>query len=105
RGQFCDADMSTVRLPPSLPLAVIGSLGYLRRRQRPECIDDLRRHACLRLRRSDGSIAPWSFVNGNEAVDVVVSGPFIANDIPTMLGAAVEGVGLAQLPAPTATDA
>jgi DNA-binding transcriptional LysR family regulator len=104
-GQFIDADMITVRLTPSLPLAVVGSPVYLRRRQRPERIDDLRRHACLRLRRSDGSIAPWSFVNGNETVDVAVSGPFIANDIPTMLGAAVEGLGLAQVPAPTAADA
>src|SRR5215468_6813216 len=104
-GQFIDADMITVRLTPSLPLAVVGSPGYLRRRPRPERIDDLRRHACLRLRRSDGSIAPWSFVDGNETVDVAVSGPFIANDIPTMLGAAVEGLGLAQVPAPTAADA
>jgi hypothetical protein len=31
--------------------------------------------------------------------------PFIANDFPTMLGAAVEGVGLAQVPAPLATSA
>src|SRR5262249_51305458 len=104
-GQFIDADMITVRLTPSLPLEVVGSPGYLRRRPRPERIDDLRRHACLRLRRSDGSIAPWSFVDGNETVDVVVSGPFIANDMPTMLGAAVEGLGLAQVPAPTAADA
>jgi DNA-binding transcriptional LysR family regulator len=34
-----------------------------------------------------------------------VSGPFIANDFPTMLGAAVEGVVLAQMPAPIASDA
>jgi DNA-binding transcriptional LysR family regulator len=75
------------------------------RRQRPKLIDDLRAHACLRLRRSDGSIAPWSFVNGNEAVEVVVSGPLIANDIPTMLGAAIEGLGLAQVPEPVAAAA
>src|SRR5262249_42112946 len=31
--------------------------------------------------------------------------PLIANDFPTMLGAAVEGVGLAQLPEPIAADA
>src|ERR1700761_5743230 len=67
-GQFIESDMIAVRLTPSRPLTVVGSPGYLRRRPRPECIDDLRRHACLRMRRSDGSIAPWSFVNGNEAV-------------------------------------
>ena len=104
-GQFIEADMTAVRLTPSHPLAVIGSPGYLRRRPRPEIIDDLRRHACLRMRRSNGSIAPWSFVDGNEAVEVVVSGPFIANDVPTMLGAAVEGLGLAQVPAPIAAGA
>jgi DNA-binding transcriptional LysR family regulator len=104
-GQFIEADMIAVRLTPSFPLAVVGSPDYLRRRQRPERIDDLRQHACLRMRRSNGSIATWSFVNGNEAVEVIVSGPFIANDFPTMLGAAVEGLGLAQLPEPIAAGA
>jgi DNA-binding transcriptional LysR family regulator len=101
-GQFIEADMIAVRLTPSFPLVVVGSPDYLRRRQRPELIDDLRQHACLRVRRSNGSIAPWSFVNGNEAVEVIVSGPFIANDVPTMLGAALEGMGLAQVPEPLA---
>jgi DNA-binding transcriptional LysR family regulator len=104
-GQFIEADMIAVRLRPPLALAVVGSPDYLRRRQRPELIDDLRRHACLRLRRSNGSIAPWSFLNGNEALEVIVSGPFIANDVPTMLGAAVEGLGLAQAPEPIAAGA
>ena len=101
-GQFIAADMVAVRLTPPFPFVVVGSPEYLRRRSRPERIDDLRRHACLRMRRSNGSIAPWSFVNGNEAVEVIVSGPFIANDMPTMLGAAVEGLGLAQVPGPIA---
>jgi DNA-binding transcriptional LysR family regulator len=104
QGQFIEADMIAVRLAPSHPLVVVGSPDYLHRRRRPELIDDLRRHACLRMRRSNGSIAPWSFVNGNEAVEVIVSGPFIANDMPTMLGAAVEGLGLAQVPKPIAAE-
>ncbi len=104
-GQFIEADMIAVRLTPSFPLSVVGSPDYLRRRLRPERIDDLRQHACLRMRRSNGSIASWSFVDGNEAVDVNVSGPLIANDMPTLLGAAVEGMGLAQVPEPVATSA
>jgi DNA-binding transcriptional LysR family regulator len=104
-GQFIEADMIAVRLTPSFRLAVVGSPDYLRRRQRPELIDDLRRHACLRMRRSNGSIAPWSFVNGNEAVEVFISGPFIANDVPTILAAAIEGLGLAQVPGPIAAGA
>jgi len=104
-GQFIEADMIAVRLTPSFPLVVVGSPDYLRRRQRPERIDDLRRHACLRIRRSNGSIAPWSFAAGNETVEAIVSGPFIANDVPTMLGAALRGLGLAQVPAPIAAGA
>ncbi len=104
-GQFIEADMIAVRLTPSFPLTVVGSPDYLRRRQRPERVDDLRLHACLRMRRSNGSIAPWSFVKGNEAVEVIVSGPLIANDMPTVLGAAVEGLGLAQVPGPIAAGA
>jgi DNA-binding transcriptional LysR family regulator len=103
-GQFIEADMIAVRLTPSFPLAVVGSPDYLRRRQRPELIDDLRRHACLRMRRSNGSIAPWSFVDGNKTVEAIVSGPLIANDFPTMLGAAIDGVGLAQVPEPIAAE-
>ncbi|MEA2816641.1 MAG: hypothetical protein QOI93_4342 [Rhodospirillaceae bacterium] len=101
-GQFIAADMVAVRLTPPFPLVVVGSPEYLRRRKRPERLDDLRRHACLRMRRSNGSIAPWSFVDGNKTVEAIVAGPLIAHDLPTMLGAAIEGMGLAQVPAPIA---
>jgi DNA-binding transcriptional LysR family regulator len=58
-GQFIAPDMVVVRLTPPFPFVVAGSPDYLRRRKRPERIDDLRGHACLRMRRSNGSIAPW----------------------------------------------
>src|SRR5467141_1640325 len=101
-GQFIAPDMIVVRLTPPFPFVVVGSPDYLRRRKRPERIDDLREHACLRMRRSNGSIAPWSFVDGNKAIEAIVSGPLIANDFPTVLGAAIEGMGLAQVPEPIA---
>src|SRR5437763_4503627 len=101
-GQFIAADMVAVRLTPPFPFVVVSSPEYLRRQGRPERIDDLRQHACLRMRRSNGSIAPWSFVNGNKPVEAIVSGPLIAHDFPTILGAAVEGMGLAQVPGPIA---
>jgi DNA-binding transcriptional LysR family regulator len=103
-GQFIAADMIAVRLSPPFPFVVVGSPEYLRRQRRPECIDDLRQHACLRMRRSNGSIAAWSFVNGNKPVEAIVSGPLIAHDFPTILGAAVEGMGLAQVPEPIAAS-
>src|SRR6516165_836227 len=104
-GQFIAPDMIVVQLTPPFPLVVVGSPDYLRTRKPPERIDDLRQHACLRMRHSDGSIAPWSFVDGNKAVEVIVSGPLVAHDFPTLLGAAIQGVGLAQVPAPIAKAA
>ncbi len=101
-GQFIAADMVAIRLTPPFPFEVVGSPDYLRRRNPPERIDDLRDHTCLRMRRSNGSIASWSFVDGNKAVEAIVSGPLIAHDYPTLLGAAIQGVGLAQVPGPLA---
>lgn len=101
-GQFIAADMVAVRLTPPLPLVVVGSPAYLSRRGRPERMDELRHHACLRIRHSDGSIAPWSFVDGNRKVEAIVSGPLIAHDYPALVGAAIHGVGLAQVPGPVA---
>jgi DNA-binding transcriptional LysR family regulator len=99
-GQFIEPDMTAVRLTRPFPLVVVASPDYLRERKRPERIDDLRSHACLRMRRSNGSIAPWPFVDGNKAVEAIVSGPLIAHDFLTLIGAAIQGVGLAQVPGP-----
>jgi DNA-binding transcriptional LysR family regulator len=59
----------------------------------------------VRLRRSNGALALWSLNDNGRAIEIAVSGPLIANDFPTMLGAAVEGVGLAQVPEPIAAEA
>ena len=104
-GQFIAADMVAVRLTPPFPLVVVGSPDYFRRRKPPKRVDDLRGHACLRIRRSNGSIAPWSFVDGDRTVEAIVSGPLVAHDYPTLLGVAIKGVGLAQVPSPLAKTA
>jgi DNA-binding transcriptional LysR family regulator len=104
-GQFVDPDMVAVPLTPPFPLVVVGSPEYLRSRPLPERIDDLRNHACLRLRRSNGAIAPWPFVDQGKAIEAIVSGPLVAHDYPTLLAAALKGVGLAQVPGPLAAAA
>jgi DNA-binding transcriptional LysR family regulator len=101
-GQFIAADMVAVRLTKPFRFIIVGSPAYLARSGRPERPDDLRQHACLRLRRSNGALALWSLKENGRAIEIAVSGPLIANDFPTMLGAAVEGVGLAQVPEPIA---
>ncbi|CAG4903506.1 LysR family transcriptional regulator [Paraburkholderia gardini] len=103
-GQFVDADMVAVPLTPPFRLVVVGSPAYFAGRSRPRCTDDLRQHACLRWRRSSGALASWSFNDDGRAIEIAVSGPLIAHDFPTMLGAAVEGTGLAQLPEPMVVE-
>jgi DNA-binding transcriptional LysR family regulator len=104
-GQFIAADMIAVRLTRPFRLIIVGSPAYLARSGRPKRPDDLRQHACLRLRRSKGALALWSLNDSGRAIEVAVSGPLIANDYPTMLGGALEGVGLAQVPEPIAAEA
>jgi DNA-binding transcriptional LysR family regulator len=104
-GQFIAADMIAVRLTPPFRSIIVGSPAYLARSGRPKHPDDLRRHACLRMRRSGGALALWLLDDHGKAIELAVSGPLIANDYPTLLGAAIEGIGLAQLPAPVAANA
>src|SRR5262249_51202111 len=104
-GEFIAPDMVSVRLTAPFPLVVVGSPDYLRQRTRPARIGDLRHRACLRFRRTDGSIAPWPFIDGNKSVEAIVAGPLIAHDYATLLGAAIRGLGLAQLPRPVAASA
>ncbi|MGE5159326.1 MAG: LysR family transcriptional regulator [Gemmatimonas sp.] len=103
-GQFIAADMIAVRLTPPFRFVVVASPTYLARVGRPERPEDLRDHACVRMRRSNGALALWTLNDGGRAIEIAVSGPFIVNDFPTALSAALEGVGLAQLPEPVAAD-
>ena len=99
-GQFIAPDMTAVRLTPPFPLMVVGSPDYLARRPAPQRIEDLRDHACLRHRRTNGALAPWPFIADGKPVEAIVAGPLIAHDFVTLFGAALRGVGLAQLPRP-----
>src|SRR5438132_4240277 len=96
-GQFIAADMVAVRLTRPFPFVVVGSPEYLRRCKRPERIDDLCQHACLRIRRANASIAPWSFVDVTKTVEASVSDPITANDFPIDIAVVNEAVGLAQV--------
>jgi DNA-binding transcriptional LysR family regulator len=104
-GQFIAADMVAVRLSPPFRFIVVATPAYLDRHGRPERPEDLRHHACIRLRRSGGALALWQFEDNARTLEVAVSGPLITHDFPTILGAALEGVGLAQVPEPIASEA
>ena len=104
-GQFIAADMVAVRLTPPFEMVTVGSPSYFAHAAPPKRPRDLQGHACLRWRRSNGVLAPWQFVEGGRAIELVVGGPLIAGDFPTLLSGAIEGMGLAQVPAPVAAAA
>ena len=104
-GEFIAADMVVVRLTPPFRLIVVGSPSYFARREPPRRPEDLRQHACLRMRRSDGTIALWSLQDKGRPIEIAAAGPLIANDFPTLLGPAIEGVGITQVPEPIAAKA
>jgi|SRR5436305_6813243 len=101
-GEFIAADMVAVRLSPPFRYAIVASPAYLERHGRPEVPEELQHHSCVRMRRSSGVVAPWRVETGGLPVELAVSGPLVVNDFPTMLGAALAGVGLAQVPEPIA---
>jgi DNA-binding transcriptional LysR family regulator len=104
QGHLVAPDMVAVPMTPPFRLIVVGSPAYFAERSRPTHPNDLRQHACLRWRRSNGALALWSFndSDNDQTIEIAVSGPLIASDFPTVLGAAIEGLGLAQLPEPLA---
>jgi DNA-binding transcriptional LysR family regulator len=99
-GQLIATDMVAVRLTPPFRLMIVGSPAYLARAARPARPGDLQRHACLRFRRSNGALALWQLNDNSRSIEVAVTGPLIAHDFATMLAAALEDIGLAQLPEP-----
>jgi DNA-binding transcriptional LysR family regulator len=101
-GQFIANDMTAVRLTPPFRMVAVGSPDYLMRHGTPLQPEDLQSHACLRLRRTAGGASPWRLVIKGRPLEIVVQGPLIAGDFPTLLDAAIDGVGLAQVPEPVA---
>lgn len=103
-GEFLAADMVAVRLAPPFRFVIVGNGNYLARHRAPAVPADLRQHACIRRRRSDGGLATWSVHGNSGPAEVCVSGPLIVHDVPAAMGGALAGAGLAQVPEPLARD-
>ena len=101
-GQFIASDMVAVRLTPPFPFVVVGSPDYLAsgsgQNASTNCVST---PACACAART-GRSRPGPLSTATRAVEAIVSGPLIAHDYPTLLGAAIQGLGLAQVPGPPA---
>lgn len=99
-GDQVDKDMVAVRLTPDVRMAIVGSPAYFETRRMPATPQDLLKHNCICLRlSSSGGIYAWELRNGDEQLEVRVSGQATFNSAYQMLHAALSGCGLAFVPA------
>jgi DNA-binding transcriptional LysR family regulator len=100
-GGQVNRDMIAVRLTPDLRNAVVGSPDYFAAYPMPATPHDLSGHRCLSYRWSgSGTLLPWRFRHaGKKAATIPTENVLTANDTDLLLAAALQGVGLAFLPA------
>jgi DNA-binding transcriptional LysR family regulator len=79
----------------------VASPAYLEKHGRPLLPSDLTRHACIQVRDSltGQPIEEWRFTRRDEVVDVKTTGRLMVAEFGTMLGACLEGVGIARVKA------
>lgn len=80
---------------------MVASPAYIAKHGTPELPADLARHTCIQVRNSQtGQIMEdWLFPNGGEMLSVATRGRLVVNDVGTLLGACLTGVGIARIKA------
>lgn len=94
-GESLDRDMVALALGPPQRFVVVGSPAYLAQFGRPSDPRELDRHRCVRIRFPSGARYRWEFEKAGEKVEVDVSGPLDVGEMPLMIRAAEDGLGLA----------
>lgn len=98
-GEQVEKDMIAVRIGPEIRMAVVGSPAYFEKHPKPGTPHDLTQHACINLRLPTLSgLYAWEFEKNGRPLNVRVDGQFTCNDVPPIVQAAVDGLGLACLP-------
>jgi DNA-binding transcriptional LysR family regulator len=89
------ADFTVTRLTPPFRLLVAGAPSYFKSHAKPRRPSDLVDHDCINYRMgSTGTFYAWEFARRGKEQQVAVKGRFACNDGPTMVHAAVAGLGL-----------
>ncbi|MGC1549102.1 MAG: LysR family transcriptional regulator [Rhodanobacter sp.] len=99
-GDQVAKDMIAVRIAPDMRMAVVGAPSYFAKRARPKKPHDLTGHNCINLRLpTHGGLYPWEFEKKGTELNVRVEGQLVFNGTNQMLKAALDGCGLAYVPA------
>lgn len=95
-GEQVAKDMIAVPIGPELRMAVVGAPAYFAAHGRPLTPHELTSHRCINIRmQTKGGLYTWEFGRDGRDLNVRVEGPLILNDVPMILTAAAEGIGLA----------
>jgi DNA-binding transcriptional LysR family regulator len=94
-GEALAKDMVAAKIGPDLRMAVVGSPAYFEQHPIPIVPQDLAQHNCINLRlRSAGGLYAWELEHGDRELRVRVEGQMYCNNVTTIVGAAIRGVGL-----------
>lgn len=96
-GESIAADMIAVPLGPRHSFAVVGAPSHFERHGKPLTPHDLKTHPCIRYRFASGLFYRWEFERGGIELEIEVQGPLTLGDQDIMLGAVLDGAGLAYM--------
>lgn len=98
-GEAISKDMIAVRISPDWRFTCVATPDYFERRSAPVTPQDLTNHQCVNLRLTTaGSTYAWEFAKDGREINVRVEGQLTYNSINPILGAALDGHGLAFVP-------
>jgi DNA-binding transcriptional LysR family regulator len=97
-GSNIAQDMIAVPIGGSFRVVTVASPVYLERNGEIENPGDLSNHNCVRYRWDKAVANNWRFMKDGDRVDVAVGGTLAVNDHDLALRAALDGVGVVQLP-------
>lgn len=92
-GEFIQRDMIAVRVTREMRLAVVGSPEYFESNTIPRHPQDLKDHACIGFRFSNG-LYRWEFEKGRKSLIVSPQGPVSFDDRDLVIQAVLDGVGI-----------
>lgn len=91
-------DMIAVRFGGETRFLAVASPAYLATRPAPRTPDDLRDHACIRIRLPSGKPYRWEFERHGQEMALEVEGPLTLDHVELMTEAARDGLGIAYVP-------
>jgi DNA-binding transcriptional LysR family regulator len=98
-GHRVEQDMIAVRIGEDARPTIVASPDYLARHPRPKAPGDLSAHNCVRQRLGGSVMHRWPFERRGKTLEVTVTGTLITSDGDLAIRAALDGIGVARVPA------